>query len=264
MTAAPTLRFERTLLRGGVHHLAACDEVGRGALSGPVSIGVVVISETTRTAPQGVRDSKLLAPEARQRLVPRIQRWAACWAVGHATPGEIDEFGIIAALRLAGHRALGQLSLAPDQVLLDGNHDYLTPPEQGALFGAPESPPLDGAHPPVLELVRIPPVLTRIKADLTCAAVAAASILAKTARDALMVELDAVHPEYGWGENKGYSAPAHIEALARFGPTEHHRRSWSLPGIVSRLESDLPVVPELVGRVASASERVETATEETA
>jgi ribonuclease HII len=234
MTAAPTLRFERTLLRGGVRHLAACDEVGRGALSGPVTIGVVVISETTRTAPQGVRDSKLLTPEARQRLVPRIQRWAACWAVGHATAAEIDEFGIIAALRLAGHRALGQLSLAPDFVLLDGNHDYLTPPEQDALFGAPT--PVEGL------VAQVPPVLTRIKADLTCAAVAAASILAKTTRDALMVELDALHPEYCWVENKGYSAPAHIDALARFGPTAQHRRSWSLPGVVPRLESELPVV----------------------
>ena len=242
MTAAPTLRFERTLLRGGVRHLAACDEVGRGALSGPVTIGVVVVSETTRTAPQGVRDSKLLTPEARQRLVPRIQRWAACWAVGHATPAEIDEFGIIAALRLAGHRALGQLTLTPDQVLLDGNHDYLTPPEQDALFGTPESALLEGSLSPAIELVEIPPVLTRIKADLTCAAVAAASILAKTARDALMVELDTEHPEYGWVENKGYSAPAHIEALARFGPTAYHRRSWSLPGVAAGLESDLPVV----------------------
>lgn len=233
MTTAPTLRFERTLLRGGVRHLAACDEVGRGALSGPVTIGVVVISETTRTAPQGVRDSKLLTPEARQRLVPRIQRWAACWAVGHATPAEIDEFGIIAALRLAGHRALGQLTVTPDHVLLDGNHDYLTPPEQDALFGAPSA--LEGL------VEQVPPVLTRIKADLTCAAVAAASILAKTSRDALMVELDAEHPEYGWGENKGYSAPAHIDALARFGPSIHHRRSWSLPGVVAGLESDLPV-----------------------
>jgi ribonuclease HII len=241
MTVAPSLRFERTLLRGGVHHLAACDEVGRGALSGPVTLGIVVVSETTRTAPQGVRDSKLLTPQARQRLVPRIQRWAACWAVGHATPAEIDEFGIIAALRLAGHRALGQLSLAPDQVLLDGNHDYLTPPEQDVLFGAPG--PLEGL------VERVPPVVTRIKADMTCAAVAAASILAKTARDALMVELDALHPEYGWGENKGYSAPAHIEALARLGPTAHHRRSWSLPGVAAGLESDLPVAVPVEGPV---------------
>ncbi|MDH2416893.1 ribonuclease HII [Nocardioides sp. CER19] len=250
MSAAPTLRFERTLLRGGVRHLAACDEVGRGALCGPVTIGVVVISETTRTAPQGVRDSKLLTPEARQRLVPKIQRWAACWAVGHATPGEIDEFGIIPALRLAGHRALAQLSIVPDQVLLDGNHDYLTPPAPAPLvepvevplFDVPVAPAALPVAPALDELIDLPPVLTRIKADLTCAAVAAASILAKTARDALMVELDGEHPEYGWLENKGYSAPAHIDALARFGPTTHHRRSWSLPGVTSGLESDLPVV----------------------
>jgi ribonuclease HII len=246
VTNAPSLRFERTLLRGGVRHLAACDEVGRGALSGPVTIGVVVISESTRTAPQGVRDSKLLTPEARQRLVPRIQRWAACWAVGHATPAEIDEHGIIAALRLAGHRALGQLAIVPDQVLLDGNHDYLTPPAAPAepleapLFDLPAA-----VRTPVPQssYVDVPPVLTRIKADMTCAAVAAASILAKTARDALMVELDAEFPEYCWGENKGYSAPAHIEALGRLGPCVHHRRSWSLPGVGSGLESDLPAVP---------------------
>jgi ribonuclease HII len=188
-----------------------------------------------------VRDSKLLTAEARQRLVPRIQRWAACWAVGHATPAEIDDLGIIAALRLAGHRALGQLSIVPDQVLLDGNHDYLTPPVRTEPAEAPLFElPVPG-RPASAELVDVPPVLTRIKADLTCAAVAAASILAKTARDALMVELHAAHPEYGWIENKGYSAPAHIDALARFGPTVHHRRSWSLPGIASGLESELPV-----------------------
>jgi ribonuclease HII len=268
MSTAPTLRFERTLLRGGVRHLAACDEVGRGALCGPVTIGVVVISEATRTAPQGVRDSKLLTAEARQRLVPRIQHWAACWAVGHATPAEIDDLGIIAALRLAGHRAIGQLSIVPDQVLLDGNHDYLTPPPPA---GEPTEDPLfelaeviaqpSPASPPV----EVPPVVTRIKADLTCAAVAAASILAKTARDALMVDLHAQHPEYDWVENKGYSAPAHIDALARFGPTVHHRRSWSLPGLSARLESDLPVVvPDAADRTASLSERVEIPVEETA
>lgn len=240
MSTAPSLRFERSLLREGVTHLAACDEVGRGALSGPVTIGVVVVSAATRTAPQGVRDSKLLTAEARQRLVPRIQRWAACWAVGHATPAEIDDFGIIAALRLAGHRALGQLSIAPDRVLLDGNHDYLTPPEQDLLFGTPT--PLEGL------VEGLPPVLTRIKADLTCAAVAAASILAKTARDALMTQLHEEHPEYCWAENKGYSAPAHIDALARYGPTPHHRRSWSLPGVGAGLESELPVgVPAEAG-----------------
>lgn len=221
MSTPPTLRVERSMLRGGVLHLACADEVGRGALCGPVTIGMVVITGTTKTAPQGVRDSKLLTPEVRVRLVPRIQRWAVCHAVGHASPAEIDEFGIIAALRLAGHRALAGLSVRPDAVLLDGNHDYLTTPEQEGLFGDPV----------VSGIGATPPVTTMIKADMRCAAVAAASILAKTERDALMVELHEEHPDYGWADNKGYSAPAHIDALGRLGPSAYHRRSWSLPGL---------------------------------
>jgi ribonuclease HII len=222
MSAAPSLRVERTLLRDGVTHLACADEVGRGALSGPVTVGMVVISAATRTAPQGVRDSKLLAPEVRERLAPRIQRWALCHAVGHASPAEIDEFGIMVALRLAGHRALAQLSVVPDAILLDGNYDYLTPPAQEGLFGVPTG--LAGA---------VPPVSTMIKADMRCAGVAAASILAKTTRDALMVRLHEEFPAYLWADNKGYSAPAHIDALALYGPSVHHRRSWSLPGVVA-------------------------------
>lgn len=214
--------MERSLLRGGVTHLACADEVGRGALSGPATIGMVVITVETRTAPQGVRDSKLLTAEARNRLAPRVQRWATAHAVGHASPDEIDEHGIIAALRLAGHRALQGLSVQPDLVLLDGNHDYLTPPEQTELVG-----------PPAGSLATVPPVVTATKADRRCAAVAAASILAKTTRDAMMVELAGLHPEYGWHDNKGYSTVDHIEALRRHGPTGHHRRSWNLPGIVA-------------------------------
>ena len=239
MSQAPTLRVERAMLRGGLTHLAACDEVGRGALCGPVTVGMVVISAATRTAPQGVRDSKLLTPEARLRLAPRIRRWAVCSAVGHATPGEIDEIGIIAALRLAGRRALAQLSVRPDGVLLDGNHDYLSDPVQPDLFGDPVAEVSartagdDGAGVPV------PPVTTMIKADLRCAAVAAASILAKTERDALMVALHDDHPDYGWAENKGYASPAHIDALGRLGPSVHHRRSWSLPGVVSGVDPEV-------------------------
>ena len=230
MTPAPSLRIERALLRDGVVHLACADEVGRGALSGPVTIGMVVISLATRTAPQGIRDSKLLTPEARERLAPKVRRWALCHAVGHASPAEIDSFGIIAALRLAGHRALTQLSVVPDAVLLDGNHDYLSPPAQEALFGAPGEPadPDAGA---VATGVAVPPVTTMIKADMKCAGVAAASILAKTTRDALMTQLHEEFPAYSWAENKGYSAPAHVDALALHGPSIHHRRSWSLPGV---------------------------------
>jgi ribonuclease HII len=207
------------MLREGRATLACFDEVGRGALCGPVTIGAVLVTAETRTAPQGVRDSKLLTPDARQRLVPRIQRWATAYAVGHASSAEIDEHGIIAGLRLAGHRALAGLGVEPDAVLLDGNHDYLTTPAQSGLFAPP------------FEVERVPPVTTMIKADMQCAAVAAASILAKTARDAIMVELSAEHPQYGWHENKGYSAPDHVAALAEHGPSPHHRVSWRLPGL---------------------------------
>jgi len=218
MSAAPSLRIERRLLREGRAAVACVDEVGRGALSGPVTVGMVLVTPQTRTAPRGVRDSKLLTPQARRDLVPRIERWAAAHAVGHATAAEIDRYGIITAMRLAGHRAVALLSPRPDLLLLDGNHDYLTDPDQGALF-APDGLVDD-----------LPPVMTMVKADLRCAAVAAASILAKTTRDAIMVDLAAEHPEYGWDVNKGYASPDHIAALAEHGPTVHHRRSWRLPG----------------------------------
>lgn len=215
-TAAPTLRLERELLRSGVGALACIDEAGRGALCGPVSVGVVVVTESTKPAPKGVRDSKLLTQERREELAPLIRSWASAHAVGMASAAEIDSLGIIAALRLAGQRALAALSLVPDCVLLDGNHDYLTPSDQASLFEE-------------LPLTDLPPVLTRVKADLRCAGVAAASILAKTARDTLMLGLAADYPDYGWPDNKGYAAPDHLEALRRLGPTPHHRVSWSLP-----------------------------------
>lgn len=218
----PTLRLERTLLRDGARLLACADEVGRGALCGPVTIGMVVITEQTRTAPQGVRDSKLLSPAAREALAPRVRRWATAYAVGHATAQEIDDHGIVAGLRLAGHRALAGLGVRPDLVLLDGNHDYLSVPEQMGLFGGPTD-----------LLDDVPPVVTCVKGDMRCAGVAAASILAKTERDAIMMELARDHPHYGWDDNKGYSAPEHVAALREHGPSAVHRRSWSLPGVAA-------------------------------
>ncbi len=216
--SAPTLRYERELLRAsGLTSLACADEAGRGALSGPVSVGVVVVTSSTKSAPQGVRDSKLLSQERREELAPQVRRWAAAWAVGMASAAEIDELGIVAAMRLAGHRALAALPDLPGTVLLDGNHDYLTPADQASLFGED------------VVLVDVPPVVTRVKADLRCAGVAAASILAKTARDDVMIRLAADHPEYGWAENKGYAAPEHMEALRQHGPSPYHRVSWSLP-----------------------------------
>jgi len=216
----PSLRVERQLQRAGHRLLAGMDEVGRGALAGPVSVGVVVIDETVRSAPVGVKDSKLLTEKARKVLVPRIERWAVAHAVGHASADEIDEIGIIAALRVAGLRALAAIQVVPDLVILDGNHDWLTAPGEVGLFAfATEEGPLT------------PPVTTMIKADLKCSSVAAASVLAKVERDELMVRLGGEHPAYGWTLNKGYSAPEHMDALARLGPCELHRRSWRLPGV---------------------------------
>lgn len=219
-SGSPTLRVERALQREGYAVLVGMDEVGRGALAGPVTVGVCAIDATCRSAPQGVRDSKLLTPAARERLVPRIRRWSLAHAVGHASPAEIDAIGIMAALRLAGERALGQLGLSPDLVLLDGNHDWLTDPAREGLLGLL----VDGPS--------CPPVRTMVKADLRCSSVAAASVLAKVERDALLVQLAGEHPAYGWEHNKGYAAPEHQEALRVHGPSPQHRRSWRLAGSV--------------------------------
>jgi ribonuclease HII len=217
----PTLRVERELQRQGYSVLVGMDEVGRGALAGPVSVGVVAVDATCRSAPAGVKDSKLLAAAAREQLVPRIHRWALGHGVGHAWPAEIDAIGIMGALRLAGQRALAQVSLTPDLVLLDGNHDWLTDPAREGLLGLLDEG-TDG--PPG------PPVRTMVKADLRCSSVAAASVLAKVTRDAFMVQAAPAHSAYRWEQNKGYAAPEHLAALRLLGPSDQHRRSWRLTG----------------------------------
>lgn len=225
----PSLRLERELLRQGHPVVAGVDEVGRGALAGPVTVGVVIVDAHTRTGPAGLKDSKLLTPSARDALVPKVRRWALGWAVGHASAEEIDRYGIIAALRLAGTRALADLGVTPSVVILDGNHDWLTPPAPALL----ELEDVGGRPTPQLPtLAAQPPVRTLIKADMRCSAVAAASVLAKTTRDTLMVDLATRHPEYGWADNKGYSARDHFEALTRHGASPLHRRSWRLPGMI--------------------------------
>lgn len=217
---APTLRAERTLLSAGHTTVVGIDEVGRGALAGPVSVGAVVVDATVRADLHGVRDSKDLTPNARAALVPRIRAWCIDSAVGHASPAEIDEQGIIGALRLAGHRAVRQLASVPSVVLLDGSHDWFSRPGQPSLLDL-STDLLDD----------VPPVVTRVKADATCMSVAAASVLAKVDRDARMSALAAEHGPYGWADNKGYASPEHIAALAAMGPTAEHRRSWNLPGV---------------------------------
>lgn len=196
------------------------DEVGRGAVAGPVSVGVVAIGLTCRSAPHGVKDSKLLTSNAREAMVPKIRRWARSWGVGHASPEEIDAWGIMIGLRLAGERALKACGVSPDLIILDGNHDWLTRPERVGLLAFMD--------PDMAQTPSTPPVRTVIKGDMRCSSVAAASVLAKVERDAVMVDLHQEHPLYGWNVNKGYAAPEHLGALRRHGTCDHHRRSWNL------------------------------------
>jgi ribonuclease HII len=224
----PNLRLERSRLAEGYVAVAGCDEVGRGALSGPVSAGVVVVDASTGRQPNGLRDSKLLTPAAREALVPRIERWAVAYAVGHASAAEIDRYGILRALRLAGERALASLPHLPGLVVLDGNYDWYTRP-------APIADSPLGCPPGVVEL--------RIKADLACASVAAASVLAKVARDHLMEELALTYDAYGWHVNKGYATPQHGAALRELGPCAEHRPSWRLGRQHDQLVLDLPGFP---------------------
>jgi len=216
MSQAPSLRLERHLLRNGHHGVLSVDEVGRGSLCGPVSVGVVVIDPSVTRSLPGVRDSKLLSPAARERLVPLIATWAADSAVGHASAAEIDARGLTGALRLAAGRAVAALAVPFDVVLLDGSHDWLTPPPE-------EVARADGSAP------AFPAVVTRVKADRSCTGVAAASVLAKVERDDLMRRLAREHPGYALEVNKGYGSPAHLAALRRLGPCAEHRRSWRLP-----------------------------------
>ncbi|WP_084614010.1 ribonuclease HII [Nakamurella lactea] len=247
----PSLRFEKSLIRDGCLRLAAMDEVGRGALAGPVTIGIVVVTERIGRVPEGLRDSKLLTPSARERLVGPVRRWARGeFAVGHASAVEIDAIGIMAALRAAARRALAQLDPV-DALLLDGKHNYLAPPDP-TLFdglepgyegddGADGGPgglgggARDGcagrpAELPVFGERTPPPVHLKVKADLTCAAVAGASVLAKTERDRLLTALDPYFPEYGFAVHKGYATPEHRAAIRQHGASVVHRRSWQLLG----------------------------------
>ncbi len=217
---APTLRHERALLGAGALLVAGMDEVGRGALAGPVSVGVVVVDAATRSCPPGVADSKLLSAARRDELLPRVRRWGVARAVGHASPEEIDSRGIVGALRLAGTRALASVTAVcgpVDAVVLDGSHDWLTDPGPDLLDVADVVQGVSCA------------VHLRVKADQVCSSVAAASILAKCERDAHMVSLAGLHPEYGWAGNKGYGSADHVAALRRHGPSVQHRRSWNLP-----------------------------------
>ncbi|MEE1926630.1 ribonuclease HII [Streptomyces sp. TRM 70351] len=195
----PTHRVERSLrATTSARVIAGIDEVGRGAWAGPVTVCAAVTG--LRRPPEGLTDSKLLTPRRRTGLAEVLLGWVTAHGLGHAWPGEIDELGMTAALRLAAVRAIEALPQRPDAVILDGAHDYL---------GAPWH------------------VRTVVKGDRSCVSVAAASVIAKVRRDALMAELGERHAAFGFADNAGYPAPVHRAALEDLGPTPHHRLSWA-------------------------------------
>ena len=170
------------------------DEVGRGSWAGPLTVGAAVVPADRRV--YKIRDSKVLTEDEREALFDRIAGWCASWAVGHASPLECDELGMSEAQRLAARRAIAALGVIPDQVLVDGNWDFV-----------------GGAR-------RI------VRGDSSSLSIAAASILAKVSRDRLMREIADHYPGYNFEANKGYPCPVHKSALQAWGPTAIHRRSW--------------------------------------
>lgn len=202
---SPTLQREQQLFAQGT--VGGLDEVGRGALAGPVTVGLVVLNPDCGPVPSGLADSKLLSAKARIALVPHIHEWVRASAVVHRAASFIDECGIMAALTSAAQEAIDHVASEVGDLgslIIDGPKDYV------------------GPHPRVLSNLPV------VKADLTCASVAAASVLAKVERDQLMIDLARDFPAYGWEGNKGYGSASHRSALHSYGPTAWHRRSWRL------------------------------------
>lgn len=202
----PTLDVERGLWASR-QLVIGLDEVGRGALAGPVSVGALALVRDCTAIPEALKDSKLMTARARTATAPLVREWGVA-AVGHASAAEIDAIGIMGALAVAGRRALEQLhhggvDVVGSAILLDGSHDWLSP-----------------------RLRRPLAISVRPKADRDCGSVAGAACVAKVERDALMEQLDAEYPGYGWASNKGYSAKAHFAAIAELGATRMHRRTW--------------------------------------
>lgn len=229
----PTLDVERALWRDGHRWVAGIDEVGRGAWAGPLSVGVAVVhaGRPTRSIPRWLRDSKMLAEERREAVYGDVAHWCADGAVGHATPAECDRWGMTVAWRLAARRALATLEVVPDALVIDGPYDLL---RGRGLHGTAADGERAGTDPfvsdegPALPDAPVPAtVLTLVGGDARCAAVAAASVLAKVVRDRIMRE-EAVHfPPYGFERNKGYPSIRHQIALRGYGLSAIHRRSWT-------------------------------------
>lgn len=203
MRTPPDSVLERAFWERGLSLVAGVDEAGRGAWAGPVAVAAVILPALERDWP--FRDSKTLTPTQRERLADEVRSVAVAWTVEFASPGEVDRHNVLGATRRAALRAVERLdpaaqALVTDYLVLDTRLPFVAPP----------------------------------RADSRSPSVAAASILAKTARDDLMRELDARHPGYGFAAHKGYGAPAHRAALDRLGPCAAHRLSFA-PVTQSRL-----------------------------
>ena len=203
MIQDPDLTYETSLWQY-YRDIAGMDEAGRGALAGPVAVGAVILPHKDAQLAStltGLRDSKQMTPRERESLAPRIRQVARAWAVGFASAEEIDSDGIVCATRLAALRALNGLSLAPQYLLTDFRLEL-----------------------PQLDI----PQTSLVKGDALCLSIAAASVLAKTARDDLMRELDLYYQGYELGKHKGYGTRRHRSALERLGMSFIHRKSFQV------------------------------------
>jgi ribonuclease HII len=211
----PSLDSERRIFERGNRFVIGIDEVGRGAIAGPVAVGVSIIDKTNRNLeswPEKLQDSKLMTAKSRSEITQPLVDWVSSYAVGFSANTEIDAVGISEALRLAAGRALDELfkdanfrkMIAEDGavILLDGSQNWLGKVSYG----------LD--------------VNLQVKADTNCVSVAAAAVLAKVTRDSLMQDLDQQYPGYGIAGHKGYASAAHIAALRSLGPSAIHRVTW--------------------------------------
>lgn len=198
---SPTLEFETELWGEGVLRLAGIDEVGRGALAGPVYAAAVILParESILEELAGVRDSKQMAPEEREDWAPLIKEKALAWSLGWASCKEIDRWNILSCTYLAARRAIKALSVFPEHLLLD----YI----KLAKVDLPQTAVTDG--------------------DTRCLSIAAASVIAKVARDAELRKLDSRFPSYGFASHKGYATEEHILAIGKYGPCPQHRLSFA-------------------------------------
>lgn len=207
---------------------AGCDEAGRGCLAGPVFAAAVILPADFRN--EMLNDSKQLTEKKRYQLREVIEREALAWAVGIVDNKEIDKINILNASILAMHRALDQLTVRPEFIIVDGNRwkPYQEPTANDNVNDNDNEP-------------KVVPATTIVKGDGKYLSIAAASILAKTYRDDFMLRIHEEFPQYHWDKNKGYPAKVHREAIRQYGTTPYHRMSFNLLGNIQQLEFDFGV-----------------------